>query len=84
VVKFAGPPQLNSFGPDFVLARELLATNEFDTVIEFLDSVGTFWANPEQRTETNAILVATRNRQTLDSWTQQIRDHKIPNDPKWR
>jgi len=41
-----GSPQLNSFGPSFILARELAEKGERETVIAFLDSVARFWANP--------------------------------------
>ena len=38
-----GSPQLGSFGPDFTLARELLARGERDAVLEFLTSCKGFW-----------------------------------------
>ena len=34
-----GSPQLNSYGPNFVLARELAEQGEYDAVIAFLDQV---------------------------------------------
>ena len=82
--KTKGSPQLNSFGPSFTLARELAEKGERDTVIEFLDLVGRFWANPEERKEGNARNVATDNRKQLDAWKQQIQDGKIPTDHKWQ
>jgi hypothetical protein len=41
--KTPGSPQLNSFGPDFSLAAELLATGERTTVDTYLAEVGAFW-----------------------------------------
>lgn len=82
--KTKGSPQLNSFGPNFILARELAEKGERDTVIEFLDLVGRFWANPEDRKESNAKAVAAENRKQLDAWKQQIREGKIPTDRKWQ
>ncbi len=38
-----GSPQLNSFGPDFVLAKELLEKGEKKTVIEYLKLCKNFW-----------------------------------------
>src|SRR5438034_904853 len=35
-----GSPQLNSYGPTFVLAREMLGKGEKDVVLQYLDSVG--------------------------------------------
>ncbi len=41
--KCGGSPQLNSFGPDMTLAKELLQRGETDTVVEYLELCGTFW-----------------------------------------
>ena len=38
-----GSPQLNSFGPDMGLAKELLARGERDTVAQYLELCGKFW-----------------------------------------
>lgn len=38
-----GSPQLNSFGPDMLLAKELLAKGERDTVAQYLELCGKFW-----------------------------------------
>jgi tetratricopeptide (TPR) repeat protein len=38
-----GSPQLNSFGPNMSLAKDLLAAGEQDTVLDFLDECGKFW-----------------------------------------
>jgi len=79
-----GSPQLNSFGPSFILARELAEQGERDTVIAFLDSVARFWANPDDRTEPNSKRVASENLKQLESWKEQLRAGKIPDHPKWR
>ena len=41
--KTTGSPQLNSFGPDFTLARELLQKGERETVLEYLSLCRVFW-----------------------------------------
>lgn len=46
-----GSPQLNSFGPHFTLARELLEAGETDAVLSFLDDVARFWNNPRALAE---------------------------------
>ena len=38
-----GSPQLDSFGPNMSLARELLERGERDTVLAYFDECGTFW-----------------------------------------
>ena len=79
-----GSPQLNSFGPDFILARELAEKGERDTVIAFLDLVARFWANPDGETEPNSKRVASDNLKQLESWKDQLRAGKVPDHPKWR
>jgi len=41
--KTPGSPQLNSFGPNMVLAKELLEKNEREIVIQYFELCGTFW-----------------------------------------
>ncbi len=78
-----GSPQLNSFGPGFILARELAEKGERDTVIAFLELVAHFWANPDERTEANSKRVASENLKQLESWKTQLRTGKVPDHPKW-
>jgi len=79
-----GSPQLNSFGPRFVLARALAEKGERETVVAYLDSVARFWANPEERTEPNSKRLASENLKELESWKEQLRAGKVPDHPKWR
>ncbi|HEV2707386.1 MAG TPA: hypothetical protein VGV59_15830 [Pyrinomonadaceae bacterium] len=41
--KTPGSPQLNSFGPNMMLAKELLSKGEKETVIEYLNLCAKFW-----------------------------------------
>lgn len=41
--KSPGSPQLNSFGPDFGLAKELAELGERGPVIAYLERIGAFW-----------------------------------------
>ena len=41
--KTPGSPQLNSFGPDMMLANELLKRDKKECVIKFLKSCSKFW-----------------------------------------
>ncbi len=63
-----GSPQLNSYGPDFILARELAEKGEFDTVLEFLDLVERFWAKGKQ----------------LEEWRKQLRAGQVPDHKIWK
>jgi len=79
-----GSPQLNSFGPDFRLARELAEKGERETVIAFLDAVARFWANPDERTETNSKRIANEHLKQLQSWKKRLRAGEVPDHHKWR
>jgi len=79
-----GSPQLNSYGPDFTLARELAEEGEYDTVIVFLDLVARFWANPDARTGANSKRVASDHLKLLESWKKELHAGKIPDHRKWK
>ncbi|MDR3700114.1 MAG: tetratricopeptide repeat protein [Candidatus Sulfopaludibacter sp.] len=59
-----GSPQLNSFGPNWTLAQDLLAAGDRVSVLSFLDSCRTFW---------------TSGRTRLDSLSATIRSGGTPN-----
>ncbi len=42
--KISGSPQLNTFGPNMLLASELLAKGEKDVVLEYLELTRAFWS----------------------------------------
>ena len=62
--KTPGSPQLDTFGPDMTLAKELLEKEEGRTVIEYLTLCKKFWEMDNGR---------------LLKWITLIRDGKIPN-----
>ena len=47
--KSPGSPQLNSFGPNMLLAKELLAKGEQEAVIEYFDLCAKFWKPQDGR-----------------------------------
>jgi hypothetical protein len=59
-----GSPQMDSFGPNVSLARDLLEKGERDVVIQYLELCRKFWK---------------MERGSLDKWIQEIKDGKIPN-----
>lgn len=61
--KTPGSPQLDSFGPNMLLAKELLAKGERDTVIAYLDLCANFWED---------------YRPTLDKWKTQVTKGETP------
>ncbi|MCW5198386.1 hypothetical protein VU07_01155 [Desulfobulbus sp. F4] len=62
--KTPGSPQLNSFGPYWSLAGELLKTGEFSIVIDYLELCSKFWGNHEG---------------LIKEWETKIRKGEIPN-----
>ena len=58
-----GSPQLNSFGPNMTLAKDLLEKSENSTVIQYLELCRNFWE---------------MGRDQLDFWIIQINKGKIP------
>jgi hypothetical protein len=58
-----GSPQLDSFGPDFRLANELLARGRTEVVLEYLELCRRFW---------------TLGHGALDGWTAEIRAGRRP------
>jgi hypothetical protein len=58
-----GSPQMNSFGPNMQLARELLAKGEKEVVIQYFQRCATFWK---------------MDRGRLAAWTKQVQAGKTP------
>jgi hypothetical protein len=58
-----GSPQLDTFGPDMNLARELIAAGEPDTVVAYFDLCEKFWKMNDGR---------------LKAWRESVKLGKIP------
>jgi tetratricopeptide (TPR) repeat protein len=58
-----GSPQLDSFGPNMSLAKELLEAGQKDTVLQYFAACRKFWKMGGER---------------LDDWTKQVKDGKVP------
>jgi tetratricopeptide (TPR) repeat protein len=61
--KTAGSPQLNSFGPNMMLAKELLERNETQTVLSYLELCGNFWEMGQEE---------------ITQWSELIKAGKTP------
>jgi len=55
--KTTGSPQLNSFGPDMTLARELLKVDENGVVLEYFELCRKFWAHHLDKLDDWKVLV---------------------------
>ena len=61
--KTQGSPQLNSFGPNMSLAKELLQKGENNAVLEYFNLCRVFWETDISK---------------LDEWTTDVNNDKIP------
>lgn len=61
--KTKGSPQLNSFGPNMTLAKELLEMGEKDIVIQYFGLCDKFW---------------DMGHEQLKTWTQKVKEGKVP------
>lgn len=68
-----GSPQLNSFGPNFSLARALLEKGRTSAVITFLDHCRTFWPSPSLRER-----LGTSIDDRVEAWKSTIEAGGIP------
>lgn len=59
-----GSPQLNSFGPNVSLAKDLLDKGEREAVLKYFELCRAFWRMGQKQ---------------LDEWTEQVKDGKVPN-----
>jgi hypothetical protein len=58
-----GSPQMDSFGPNVSLAKDLLEKGERDVVLEYFELCRRFWR---------------MHAGQLDQWSQEVKDGKIP------
>ncbi|HEY2345862.1 MAG TPA: hypothetical protein VGH80_08255 [Xanthomonadaceae bacterium] len=58
-----GSPQLDSFGPNMSLARDLLAAGDKEVVLQYFRLCGKFWAD---------------GGATLDAWARQVKAGQMP------
>ncbi len=74
-----GSPQLNSFGPDFTLARELLEAGDSKTVLAYFDLVQKFWVDAARK-QGGALSerLANEHATRLDQWRAEIRAGRKP------
>ncbi len=61
--KSPGSPQLNSFGPNMSLAKDLLETNEQKVVLEYFELCRTFWDMGHDK---------------LDTWSAEVKSGNTP------
>jgi len=61
--KTTGSPQLNSYGPNMLLAKELLERGETEVVLEYFELCKKFWALPHSK---------------LEQWADDVKSNRIP------
>lgn len=76
-----GSPQLNSFGPRLVLAREMFHRGERRVVLDYLDLVARFWA-VEREGRPHGL--ARQHQRLLQRWRADIQAGRLPEHENWR
>lgn len=61
--KSPGSPQMDSFGPNMSLAKDLLEKGERDVVLKYFDLCRKFWET---------------HKEYLDQWTKDVKGGKVP------
>ena len=77
-----GSPQLNSFGPQLHLARELLEKGEKETVLQYLDLVSKFWASDNEESALGNQ-ISNEHAALIAGWKREIAEGKIPIGAQW-
>lgn len=77
-----GSPQLNSYGPQLQLARELLEKGEKETVLQYLDLVSKFWTSDSEESALGKQ-VSTEHAALIAGWKREITEGKIPIGAQW-
>jgi hypothetical protein len=84
-----GSPQIDSFGPNMMLAQQLLNHGQSQTVIEYLRLVAVFWAHDSeadlQRLEkfkpglsAQVIAMDKQHQAQINTWIKQIQSGQKP------
>jgi hypothetical protein len=75
--KTPGSPQLNSFGPSLLLAKELAQAGEFPAVVSYLRSVRKFW-KPEDSSVLGALVPYFKDPDPMSTWIKEAEARKVP------
>ncbi len=78
-----GSPQLNSFGPQLQLARELLEKGEKEAVLQYLVLVSKFSASDNEELALGKQ-VSNEYAALIAGWKREIAEGKIPTGSQWR
>ncbi len=77
-----GSPQLNSYGPQMTLARELLEKGEKETVLQYLDLTCKFWASDKDESALGKQ-ISNEHAALIAGWKREIAEGKIPTATQW-
>ena len=74
-----GSPQLDSFGPRIVLARELLKVGERESVLQYIELVALFWTKKSAQFPE----VGLENKRSIMQWKTDVEAGKLPQHKRW-
>lgn len=73
-----GSPQLDSYGPQMILAREFLLRDERKIVLRYLRGVRKFYVDANTGSEVKAM-----NEETMVAWEMEVKAGRVPQHPNW-
>ncbi|MGI9024772.1 MAG: hypothetical protein ACR2GP_04210 [Burkholderiaceae bacterium] len=73
----AGSPQLDSFGPSLLLARDLARAGEYDAVVGYLLSVKKFWKATDDSL-LGMLFPFLSDSDPVGTWIKQLQDNQVP------
>ncbi len=71
-----GSPQLNSYGPQMTLARELLEKGEKETVLQYLDLISKFWASDNEKSALGKQ-ISSEHAALIAGWEREIAEARF-------
>lgn len=72
-----GSPQLDTFGPSLLLARELAKSGEHKAVASYLGSIRRFW-KPKDMSPMGLLIPALADQDPISTWIKQLDKGRVP------
>ncbi len=72
-----GSPQLDSFGPSLLLASELAKAGEYQAVVNYLNSIKTFW-KAEDQSIIGTMFPFFKDPDRMSTWIKELDNKRVP------
>ena len=78
--KTPGSPQLDSYGQQMKLARELLEKGESEVVIRYLNLIAKFLTKDDMPEFQHLVV---EHKALIDQWKSEVKEGRVPNHKQW-